>query len=677
MRRPSLALVLLVACLLAAAPAGAATQIFATTNVTFPNDPGFEGLYKYDFKVSWHLDPPSLDRADIYVQLAALDDSCGCVVVRFDSPAGFSDGSDCENGDCDLTYRGKFLCAGDADNPSPNLGAAARWKPRESDCGDGDAPADLSDLCTPANVNPLLDLQRGRMKCTLDAEGVGHFIFYSSVPPGLVRNHADAVSMRHGNDVITGDLFGSLPGEAGTGGFGNAPVVINEFLVKPKPGDSEFIEVFNNTGSPIDISGWKLQVTNGGFISTFFFPDTTVLPPGGFEVDSTGDTGCIICAVSPPPLRTDARVAPSFAGEDFLFDEGGIIQLFDDNNVEVDRVGYGNLGGAPVSCPLIVPAGATPPPGFLPTPAVVDLATEPDTTSISTNRTPNGTDTGIDQNDFNVGPPSPDATNTAAQPDLGGSLRISGLYVFPRNNDQDPKNESVAFFNPLPNTLDLAGLHLSDGTFIQPMLSVDHPILLEPGKELTFYHGLNATISFEFESDSRMDVYESRPEGLVRVDQLGWSQTPTYFPDSCLIRIPEGTGPTGGWDWVTSGGDVNLFYRPCNLEALPTDAGPAPIPQRVTLEAATPNPARGDVAFSFRVTGVPNRTVAARVGVFDVVGRLVRYVGTGLYPPGEYRVRWDGRDRGGATAPVGVYFARVMVDGQPVGESRPIVRVRD
>jgi hypothetical protein len=676
MRRPSLALVVLFACLFVAAPrAGAATQIFATTNVTFPNDPGFEGLYKYDIKVTWHIDPPSLGRADVFVQLGALDDSCGCVVVRFDQPAGSSDGSNCENGDCELSYRGKFLCSGNADNPAPHQGAAARWKPRESDCGGGDAPAEL-DPCSPGD-NPVLDVQHGNIKCTLDADGSGHFIFYSSLPPGLSRNHADDVSIRHGNRVETGDLFGSLPGESGAGGLGGGgPVVINEFLVKPKPGDSEFIELFNNTGAPVDISGWRLEVNNGGFFSEFFFPDTTVLPPGGFEVDSTAETGCIFCAVSPPPLRDDSRVTPNFVGEDFLFDKGGVIQLFDATGAEIDRVGYGNLGGAPISCPLIVPAGASPPPGFMPQPFLIDVSAEPDTISVSTNRTPNGTDTGVDPNDFNVGLPSPDAANTAAQPDLGGSLRISGLYVFPRNNDGDPKNESVGFFNPLQKELDLAGLHLSDGTFIQPMLSVDHAIPLEPGGELTFYHGLNATISFEFEEDSRMDVYEARPEGLVRVDQIGWSQLPTYFPDSCLVRVPEGTGPTGGWDWVTSGGDVNLFYRPCDLEAIPTATGKAPSPARVSLESAVPNPARGDVAFEFVVTGAAGKTVPARVGVFDVAGRLVRYVGTGFYTPGRYRALWDGRDQSGASTSAGVYFARVLVGNQPGGESRPIVRIK-
>src|SRR5262249_17000458 len=282
------------------------------------------------------------------------------------------------------------------------------------------------------------------------------------------------------------------------------------------------------------------------------------------------------------------------------------------------RVGYGNLGGAPISCPLVVPAGHTPPPGFPGGSAVVlPQATSPETLSVSTNRAPNSTDSGIDQVDFNVGSPTPGASNTVAAPDLGGNIRISQAYLFPRNDDLNPTNESVAFFNPTNSIVNLQNLHLSDGNLIQPMIDADHEVPLEPGKELSFYHGLNATISFEFEANDRMDVYISTPNGLVRVDQLGWSQIPSYFPDSCLVRVPEGTGPAGGWDWVTSGGDVNLFYQQCNLEAVPTAAMSRPPVSQVALSAVSPNPAHGEVSLEIVVGGASEKPVLARVGIFD------------------------------------------------------------
>jgi hypothetical protein len=375
--------------------------------------------------------------------------------------------------------------------------------------------------------------------------------------------------------------------------------------------------------------------------------------------------------------RPQAGSRAQAVGEDFLFDEGGVIQLVDTTNTEVDRVGYGNLGGAPISCPLVVPAGATPPPGFPGANAAIrpqDAAAE--TLSTSTNRAPDGADTGVDQNDFNIGAPSPNGANTVVAPDLGGGIRVSKAYLFPRNDDPNPKNESVSFFNPTTAIVNLQNLHLSDGNLIQPMIDADHEVPLEPGQELSFYHGLNATISFEFEANDRMDVYTSTPAGLVRVDQLGWSQIPSYFPDSCLVRVPEGTGPAGGWDWVTSGGDVNLFYEQCNLEAVPTAVRFPHTPSaQVQLGAVSPNPAHGEVSLEIVVGGAATKPVLARVGIFNVAGRLVRYVGTGFYAPGRYRVVWDGSDTGGATTAPGIYFARVLIGNQPTGESRPVVRV--
>jgi hypothetical protein len=682
----------------AASPAFA-TTIFGNVTASISGDPGFEGLYRYDVDVIWTIDPPAMDRADVFVQLEALDDSCSCVVVRFDDPAGTSDGLDCNDGSCTVDYRGKFFCTSDVTSPFPNHGAAVRFKAIEATCGDSpwDTPPLDTDPCSPS-INPLFAKQQILVKCDMSNQGTGHFVFYSASPPALPSLHANALSFSHGNRVEFGNLFGSLPGGTGTGGLTTpAPVVINEFLVKPPPSQSEFIEVFNTTAAPVDLSGWRLIVTDGTYESDYTFPSGTTLPVGGFAVDSTATTFCDVCLGSPKPgIGTQSRIPnrllsrvrhratsggarPQLVGEDFLFDQGGVIQLEDTSGTEVDRVGYGNLGGAPVSCPLVLQPGQTPPAGFGGSSAALraNTATQPETLAVSTNRTPNGSDTGVDQNDFNIGAPTPDAANTnVAAPDLGGSIRVSKAYLYPLNNDADPTNESVSFYNPTADIVDLQNLSLSDGTTIQTFIQTDHSIPLEPGEELSFYAGLNATSVFEFGADDRMDVYISTPAGLVRVDQLGWSQIPSYFPDSCLVRVPEGTGPAGGWDWVTSGGDVNLFYQPCDLEAPVTSVTSRPPQAQVALGAVSPNPAHGNVSFEITVGGASAAPVLARIGIYNAAGRLVRYVGTGFYTPGRYHAVWDGSDLNGTATSPGIYFARVLIGNKPTGMSQPLVRVR-
>src|SRR6185369_12829454 len=100
-------------------------------------------------------------------------------------------------------------------------------------------------------------------------------------------------------------------------------------------------------------------------------------------------------------------------------------------------------------------------------------------------------------------------------------------------------------------------------------------------------------------------------------------------PDSCLVRVPEGTGPAGGWDWTTSGGDVNLFYEQCNLEAVPTAVNTRTPALKVALGAAAPNPAHGDVAFE--ITVAASCSTWARASISPVI--TARY-GTGRMRPG-------------------------------------------
>ncbi|MDA1006252.1 MAG: lamin tail domain-containing protein [Verrucomicrobia bacterium] len=57
------------------------------------------------------------------------------------------------------------------------------------------------------------------------------------------------------------------------------PVVLSEVMYNPLDAGSEFVELHNLSGSPVDISGWDIDGISG-----FSFPGGTTLPPGGFLV---------------------------------------------------------------------------------------------------------------------------------------------------------------------------------------------------------------------------------------------------------------------------------------------------------------------------------------------------------------------------------------------------------
>ncbi len=76
-------------------------------------------------------------------------------------------------------------------------------------------------------------------------------------------------------------------------GTSPAPVVINEFCYDDGGIDNyEFVELFNRTAAPVDISGWKIVVNDSGSpgyggsgagaVPTHIIPSGTVLAPGAF-----------------------------------------------------------------------------------------------------------------------------------------------------------------------------------------------------------------------------------------------------------------------------------------------------------------------------------------------------------------------------------------------------------
>ena len=91
---------------------------------------------------------------------------------------------------------------------------------------------------------------------------------------------------------------------------------------------------------------------------------------------------------------------------------------------------------------------------------------------------------------------------------------------------------------------------------------------------------------------------------------------------------------------------------------------PDAAPTRVTLGAAYPNPAFGDVTVPF----VLDEPRAVRLHVFDVTGRLVGALADGAgFPAGSHALRWSP-----GTLPAGVYLVR-LVAGDETATSRVVV----
>jgi hypothetical protein len=87
---------------------------------------------------------------------------------------------------------------------------------------------------------------------------------------------------------------------------------------------------------------------------------------------------------------------------------------------------------------------------------------------------------------------------------------------------------------------------------------------------------------------------------------------------------------------------------------------PGGVAAALRLEAASPNPARARC--TLRCASA--RGGAARVEVFDVLGRSVRVLLQGVLDPGAHELAWDLRDQAGARVAPGVYAVRVRIGGE-------------
>jgi endonuclease/exonuclease/phosphatase family metal-dependent hydrolase len=90
----------------------------------------------------------------------------------------------------------------------------------------------------------------------------------------------------------------------------------------------------------------------------------------------------------------------------------------------------------------------------------------------------------------------------------------------------------------------------------------------------------------------------------------------------------------------------------------------------LALSPGMPNPFTERTALHL---ALPEAT-HVRIEVYDISGRLVRTLESGVLPAGEHRVVWDGRDDRGREAASGIYFCRAIVGEWT--EARKVVLMR-
>jgi hypothetical protein len=83
------------------------------------------------------------------------------------------------------------------------------------------------------------------------------------------------------------------------------------------------------------------------------------------------------------------------------------------------------------------------------------------------------------------------------------------------------------------------------------------------------------------------------------------------------------------------------------------------IPQRFGLDQNYPNPFNPTTTMKFAV----EKTAFTTVAIYNVIGQKVKTLTSGTLTPGFYTATWNGTDDNGQSVTTGVYFARMVANG--------------
>ena len=327
-------------------------------------------------------------------------------------------------------------------------------------------------------------------------------------------------------------------------------ITINEVKAK----GTEFIELYNAGGAPVDVTGWKLENIAGTEVLS------GVIAAGGFmSVTTTLD----------------------------LSNSGDIISLKDNSDALIDDVGYGNFGGAPV--------------GFN-----------------SIGRSPDGDDSDDWARDWeyldssvNASGETPGTSNVHGSPALGSALIINELDPFGTGNAG--ALDKIEIYNPTAGPIDLQGYYISDGDgYCQIANSIIVPALgFAVLTEGVAGEGLDCSPAIEWSSSDVAYLYNA---SAVRIDQLGYSGAPFTDPGDTFQRCGDGVGVNDGYSFASQGGpSVNYDQFPQTLGITNGSCAGASPPALASLQYSPCAPAaNASVDLTVIATDVNNDITSVR-----------------------------------------------------------------
>ncbi len=124
--------------------------------------------------------------------------------------------------------------------------------------------------------------------------------------------------------------------------------------------------------------------------------------------------------------------------------------------------------------------------------------------------------------------------------------------------------------------------------------------------------------------------------------------------------------PTG----VTLDPDNWVLNRASEVTSI-NEPGETLLPEMIRFDKVYPNPFNSSVKIAFSVEG---GSQPVELGVYDIQGRLIRWLHTGPLEPDSYLLSWDGRGSDGGEVSSGIYLLRLSAPSGTISQKVSYIR---
>lgn len=159
-----------------------------------------------------------------------------------------------------------------------------------------------------------------------------------------------------------------------------------------------------------------------------------------------------------------------------------------------------------------------------------------------------------------------------------------------------------------------------------------------------------------------LTIYNVHNDDITAGPNLNWGRT-----DLMAVKHNSYVYVFGGFD--ENGNIVPIVERIAIITGIDDEISPL-LSDGFQLNRNYPNPFNPSTTISYRI----GRETGVKLTVYSILGEKVQTLVDYRQAPGEYQVRWDGRDDSGQLAGSGIYIYRLETDYYTAAEKMTLVR---